>query len=128
MAQRKVPSAAELATAVDAVTAWLDDATAVPAGPVVATAVRTTARYLAAQHPGGAVELRVPPYVAVQLLAGLDHRRGTPPNVVEMPPRTWLLLAAGRLAWADAVDSGLVLTSGTRADIATVLPVLDGRA
>lgn len=124
MAQRKAPSIDAVRESVAPMTGWLDGESGEPARADLATAVRTTARHLAAEHPGGAVELRIPPYAAVQCIAGRDHRRGTPPNVIEMQPRTWLLLAIGRLSWADAVSDGLVSTSGTRADLDAVLPVL----
>lgn len=91
----------------------------------VADAVRTTARYLAATAPGHTVEVRIPPYVAVQCVAGPAHTRGTPPNVVELDPRTWLDLVLGRVAWADAVGNGRVSVSGQRADLSPFLPLLD---
>lgn len=125
VAQRKAPSYVDVAHAIDAVGAWLDDETATVSRPDIAAAVRASARYVAAEHPGGSVELRVPPYVAVQCIEGLNHRRGTPPNVVEMSPRTWLRLAAGKQAWPDAVQAGEVNVSGTRADLGAVLPVID---
>jgi uncharacterized protein (TIGR03083 family) len=92
--------------------------------PALATTVRTLAQALAAQAPGRSVELRVPPFVAVQAIAGPRHTRGTPPNVVETEPLTWLRLATGRLAFADAVRDGSARASGTRADLAPYLPVL----
>jgi hypothetical protein len=76
--------------------------------------------------PGRAVEVRVPPYAAVQCVAGPRHTRGTPPNVVEMDAVTWIMLAGGRLAWAQAVADGRVRASGPRADLSGYLPVLDG--
>jgi hypothetical protein len=79
---------------------------------------------LAADAPGRAVEVRVPPYAAVQCVEGPRHTRGTPPNVVEMDPVTWVLLAAGRLAWPDAVAAGRVSASGPRADLSGLLPLL----
>ena len=91
--------------------------------------LRAAARYLAgllaARSPGRAVEVRVPPYAAVQCIEGPRHTRGTPPNVVEMDPVTWVRLAAGLLSWADAVASGVVRASGVRADLAPYLPVLE---
>ncbi len=125
MNSRKPPTRDEVDAALVPVAAWLDNTAEQPTRPDVATAVRTTARFLAAQHPGGAVEVRVPPYVAVQCIEGLNHRRGTPPNVVETDPRTWLLLATGRLSWADAIAGAAVHTSGSRADLSGVLPVID---
>jgi uncharacterized protein (TIGR03083 family) len=92
----------------------------------VAEAVRTLAGVLAERHPGRSVELRVPPYAAIQLSpdgGGTRHTRGTPPNVVETDPLTFLRLAAGRTDWATAVAAGAVLASGTRADLSAVLPV-----
>ena len=92
--------------------------------PALAAAVRSLAEFVAAQAPGRSVEVRVPPFVAVQAIPGPRHTRGTPPNVVETDPRTWLRLATGRIAFADAVASGAVRASGNRADLAPHLPVL----
>jgi uncharacterized protein (TIGR03083 family) len=90
----------------------------------LASAVRTLAEILAAQAPGRSVELRVPPFIAVQAIPGPRHTRGTPPNVVETDPVTWLRLATGRADFAAAVASGSVRASGTRADLAPYLPLL----
>jgi hypothetical protein len=88
---------------------------------------RAAARYLlytlAARHPGRILEVRVPPVAAVQCLPGPVHTRGTPPNVIETDPLTWIRLATGRLGWADAVGSGAVHASGPRADLAPYLPI-----
>jgi uncharacterized protein (TIGR03083 family) len=88
---------------------------------------RTLAAILAGQHPGRSVEVRVPPYAAVQCAIGdpgPSHTRGTPPNVVETNPLTFLRLTTGRITWADAVADGAVHASGLRADLAGVLPLL----
>ena len=69
------------------------------------------------------MEIRVPPYGAVQCVAGPRHTRGTPANVVETDPITWLELASGRLAWADAVAQGRVHASGGRTDLSPYLPL-----
>jgi uncharacterized protein (TIGR03083 family) len=90
----------------------------------LAIAARTLAEVLAAQAPGRSVELRVPPFIAVQAVAGPRHTRGTPPNVVETDPLTWLRLATGRAAFAAAVRTGAVQASGVRADLSDHLPVL----
>ncbi|GAA3143898.1 sterol carrier family protein [Planomonospora alba] len=87
-------------------------------------AVRHLLDRLAAAAPGRTVEVRVPPYAAVQCVAGPRHTRGTPPNVVETDARTWLELATGRLAWTEAVADGRVAASGARADLAEHLPVV----
>ena len=78
---------------------------------------------LAARAPGGAVEVRVPPYAAVQVVGGTTHKRGTPPAVVELDPATWLELALGELAWTDAVATGRVRASGERSDLSPHLPL-----
>jgi uncharacterized protein (TIGR03083 family) len=90
----------------------------------LAMATRTLAEILAAQALGRSVELRVPPFIAVQAVAGPRHTRGTPPNVVETDPVTWLRLATGRTPFAEAVTAGAVRASGTRADLAPFLPLL----
>jgi hypothetical protein len=93
--------------------------------PALATAVRFTLEELAAVAPGRSVEVRVPPFGAVQCVAGPRHTRGTPPSVVETDAVTWLALAVGELSWADAIGSGRVSASGQRAGLDAVLP-LDG--
>jgi hypothetical protein len=92
--------------------------------PALASAVRSLAEILATQAPGRSVEVRVPPFVAVQAIAGPRHTRGTPPNVVETDPVTWLRLATGRLEFTAAVHAGTVTASGARADLSGYLPVL----
>jgi hypothetical protein len=91
-------------------------------------ALRAATRYLldllATRAPGRAVEVRVPPYAAVQCIGGPRHTRGTPPNVVETDPVTWVRLAAGLLPWPEAVSARLVRASGVRADLTGYLPVL----
>ncbi|MGN8244708.1 sterol carrier family protein [Cellulomonas soli] len=101
-----------------------------PAGAPVAArraAVRFTLEELADVAPGNAVEVRVPPDGAVQAVEGPRHTRGTPPNVVEMDPSTWLALTTGDLAWADAVEAGRVHASGSRADLSDWLPLQAAR-
>ena len=89
----------------------------------VKVAVKSSLAVLVETAPGHAVEVRVPPYAAVQAIEGTRHRRGTPPAVVECDARTWLSLAAGRLAWADAVADGRVRASGERSDLSAYLPL-----
>ena len=79
---------------------------------------------LESRAPGHSVEVRVPPYAAVQAVPGVRHTRGTPPAVVETDVETWLALATGELAWADAVDQGRIQASGERADLTAYLPLL----
>lgn len=73
--------------------------------------------------PGRSVEVRVPPYAAVQVIEGVRHTRGTPPAVIETDAATWIALATGTLAWSDAVDSGAVRASGERTDLSSYLPL-----
>ena len=89
----------------------------------VATAVRWTLQRLAEDVPGNSVEVRVPPFAAVQAIPGPRHTRGTPPNVVETDAATWIALATGTLRWEDAVDAARVSASGSRADLTDFLPV-----
>ena len=109
--------------AVAAVLPWLDGGDQ-PARPVLAEAVRSTLRTLENSAPGHSVEVRVPPFAAIQCIEGLRHTRGTPPNVVETDPRTWLELATGRIDFAEAVADGRISASGTRADLSAHLPIV----
>ena len=87
-------------------------------------ASRALARVLAARAPGRSVELRIPPFAAVQIIEGQTHRRGTPPAVVEISPTDWVRLATGRITWAEAADDGTVRASGVRSDLSPYLPLL----
>lgn len=93
------------------------------ARPVTAMAVRYLLQLLGDREPGATVEVRVPPFGAVQFMEGLSHTRGTPPNVVETDAATFIALADGRLIWADARERALVSASGSRADISAFLPI-----
>jgi hypothetical protein len=126
MAARQTADPAKTRAAVLAVEDWLRDETQpAPGRTEIAEAVRLTARTLAALAPGSSVEIRVPPFVAVQCISGPRHTRGNPPNVVETDARTWLLLAAGVLTVDDAATAGALQLSGSRAgEIATWLPVV----
>ncbi|WP_239098420.1 sterol carrier family protein [Micromonospora qiuiae] len=109
---------AAVATAVAAL-----DAGRTPERLVLREAVRVLLNVLAARTPGQSVEVRVPPYGAVQCVPGPRHTRGAPPNTVEMDPETWLRLATGRLDWTRAVTEGRVRASGSRADLSAHLPL-----
>ncbi|MEO6204751.1 MAG: sterol carrier family protein [Mycobacteriales bacterium] len=82
------------------------------------------ARLLADLHPGKSVEVRVPPYAAVQCFEGPRHTRGTPPNVVEADPIAFVRLVSGREQWTDLVRTGRVRASGERADLSGFVPLL----
>jgi Bacterial SCP ortholog len=126
MPARRAVDPAQARAAVLALEDWLRDETrAAPGRDELAGAVRLTARTLAALAPGSAVEVRIPPFAAVQCMSGPQHRRGTPPNVVETDARTWLLLATGLLSAHQAAAAGALQLSGARAgDIAAWLPVV----
>jgi Bacterial SCP ortholog len=81
-------------------------------------------KLLVAKAPGHAVEVRVPPYGAVQCIEGPRHTRGTPGAVIEMPPELWIDVALGRMAWADARTTGKLRASGERTDLSSLLPLL----
>lgn len=107
---------------VESVVAALDAGTE-PDPAALRIAVRHLLQLLATRHPGHALEVRVPPVAAVQCVEGPRHTRGTPPNVVEMDPVTWIRLATGRLSWIDALESAAVVASGPRADLDGYLPL-----
>jgi len=89
-----------------------------PTNPeLLANGVRTSLQWFAEQNPGRAVEVRVPPYLAIQILGGTTHRRGTPPAVVEMSPQTWLELFTRKLSWGEAFASGKIAASGEQSDL-----------
>jgi hypothetical protein len=124
------PAESEAARCIEGVLHMIDLAAAVPglaATPdpeALKAGVRALLGMLAAGAPGRSVEVRVPPYAAVQCVAGPRHTRGTPPNVVEADPITWVELATGRLEWSLATTDGRLHASGERADISPLLPVL----
>ena len=95
-----------------------------PANSALRLVVRELTRGFAELYPGKSVELRIPPYAAVQCLEGPRHTRGTPPNVVEAQPLAWIRVSTGREAWADLVRTGRITASGERSDLSTLLPLL----
>ena len=127
MAARQRADPAKTRQAVLAIEDWLrDESRPAPGRDALAIAVRLTARTLTALAPGASVEVRVPPFAAVQCISGPRHTRGTPPNVVETDPRTWLRLATGLLPLEEAKASGALTLSGSRAsEIGHWLPLFD---
>jgi hypothetical protein len=95
--------------------------------PKILNEVKSTLALLADKFPGKAIEVRIPPYAAVQCGEGPKHTRGTPPNVIEMDAQTWLQLASGERSWSDAYDEGLISASGVRADLSHLLPLTGAR-
>jgi Bacterial SCP ortholog len=82
---------------------------------------------LVRKAPGGAVEVRVPPYAVAQCVDGTRHTRGTPPAVVETDPATWVALAVGDLAWHEAEEAARLRASGERSDLSPLLPLMEAR-
>jgi hypothetical protein len=91
--------------------------------PKVLSEVKETLSLLTDIYPGKAIEVRIPPYAAVQCGDGPKHTRGTPPNVIEMDADTWLQLVSGERTWSDAFNEGLISASGVRADLSHLLPL-----
>ena len=91
--------------------------------PQILAEVKRTLALLAAKAPGKAIEVRIPPYAAIQCGDGPIHTRGTPPNLIEMKAETWLALVEGGISWDQALASGQVRASGARADLSPYLPL-----
>lgn len=91
----------------------------------VAVAVRYLLQLLEQRYPGRSVEVRVPPFGAVQCIAGPRHTRGTPANVIEIEPGAWVSLAVGDLSWQQALSTQQVSVSGVRADLTDLLPLIN---
>jgi hypothetical protein len=109
MAKKQIPSAEGLA--------------AIEAGNLP-TATRYLLQEIEKRYPGGTVELRVPPFGAIQCIAGMDHRRGTPPNVVEMTPQVFLDLALGTKTWEHFTTAGSISVSGSHAtEVRSMFPL-----
>ncbi|HYV77829.1 MAG TPA: sterol carrier family protein [Streptosporangiaceae bacterium] len=117
--RRRIPPAEGL----QALHVWRADPLAAPPA-TLAMAVRFTLEELASRAPGRTLEVRVPPYGAVQCVEGPRHARGTPPNVIETDARTWLDLVTGQVDWASALVGGTVHASGQRATLADHLPLV----
>ncbi|MFF4962090.1 sterol carrier family protein [Streptomyces sp. NPDC001222] len=90
----------------------------------LAACTRLLADALAVKAPGASTEVRVPPFAVVQCVEGPRHTRGTPPNVVETDPLTWIRLATGRTSWGSALADAKVSASGERADLGALLPLM----
>ncbi|MET8521379.1 sterol carrier family protein [Nocardioides sp. NPDC004968] len=116
-ARLKPAAAADVADALDRVRA--DE----PAKADLRLLAKHFLAVLEERAPGRSVEVRVPPYAAVQCIEGVRHTRGTPPAVIETDAVTWITLATGAMTWSDAVDQGRVRASGERTDLSPYLPL-----
>jgi hypothetical protein len=90
-------------------------------------AVKFCLQLLHEKAPGNSVEVRIPPYAAVQVIPGRSHKRGTPPAVIEMSARIWIDLAIGNIDWTTTKNSGAISASGQRADLSTLLPLISAQ-
>ena len=90
-------------------------------------AVKFCLQLLHEKAPGNSVEVRIPPYAAVQVIPGISHKRGTPPAVIEMTARIWIDLAIGKIDWVTTKNSGAISASGERADLSTLLPLISAQ-
>lgn len=100
---------------------WLDSP--LPDKNIERAAVKSVLAELQRIAPGKSVELRIPPYAAVQIVEGPAHRRGTPSAVVEMPAAFLIRLAAGVDIWRDLAGTGKLLASGERSDLSEFFPI-----
>jgi hypothetical protein len=123
MARRRIKHDDGIAAINAVIQASKDSTPLTESDPLFITAVRYLLEELAEVAPGNSVEVRVPPLGATQCIDGPRHTRGTPPNVVELPPRVWFDLALGTLNWESAVTEHLVSSSGVRASLEDVLPL-----
>jgi hypothetical protein len=123
MARRRIKHDDGIAAINAVIQASKDSTPLTESDPLFITAVRYLLEELAEVAPGNSVEVRVPPLGATQCIDGPRHTRGTPPNVVELPPRIWFDLALGTLNWESAVTEHLVSSSGVRASLEDVLPL-----
>ena len=92
--------------------------------PEIMSQVKTILAKISKIAPGHAVELRIPPYSAIQCVEGPKHTRGTPPNVVEMSADVLFDIAGGKINWPDAISDGRISASGERSDLSALFQQL----
>ena len=95
--------------------------------PKILNEVKASLALLADIYPGKAIEVRIPPYAAVQCGEGPKHTRGTPPNVVEMSAATLFALSKGEISWNDSVESGAIHASGERSNLESIFSLVTNR-
>jgi hypothetical protein len=88
--------------------------------PKITEQVKEILQIIKEISPGKSVELRVPPYGVIQCVAGGNHRRGTPPNTVEMSGQTLLKLINDPALWSSLCETGEVRASGFLSDLSNV--------
>lgn len=88
--------------------------------PTTSLKVKKILEVIKKVSPGNAVELRIPPYGAIQCVAGVNHRQGTPANVVEMQAATILLLAIAPEKWSELCLNGQIRASGHASNLSKI--------
>ena len=88
--------------------------------PEIMSQVKEVLAKISQLAPGHAVELRIPPYSAIQCVEGPKHTRGTPPNVVEMSAEVLFDIAGGKINWPEAISDGRISASGERSDLSAL--------
>lgn len=88
--------------------------------PEIMSQVKEVLAKISKLAPGHAVELRIPPYSAIQCVEGPKHTRGTPPNVVEMSAEVLFDIAGGKINWPEAISDGRISASGERSDLSAL--------
>ena len=86
-------------------------------------AVKYSLQLLHQQIPGKSVELRIPPFAAISIIEGKNHKRGTPPAIIEISAPIWLELVKGLKSWIQAIEEGLISVSGPNTDLSPYLPI-----
>jgi hypothetical protein len=92
--------------------------------PEIMSQVKEILAKISKLAPGHAVELRIPPYSAIQCIEGPKHTRGTPPNVVEMSAEVLFEISSGKITWQSAIADGRISASGERSDLSPLFQQL----
>ena len=92
--------------------------------PEIMSQVKEVLAKISKLAPGHAVELRIPPYSAIQCVEGPKHTRGTPPNVVEMNAEVLFEISSGKITWQSAIADGRISASGERSDLSVLFQQL----
>ncbi len=91
--------------------------------PIITEQVKVILKIIQELSPGRSVELRITPYGVIQCVAGVNHRRGTPPNTVEMNGQTLIKLIRKPTLWGSFCESGQIQASGTLSDLSAIFKV-----
>jgi hypothetical protein len=91
--------------------------------PQVAAQVKEILNIIKELSPGGLVELRIPPYAAIQCVAGGNHKRGTPPNTVEMSGQVLVKLINDPSSWHTLCAQGEIAASGINSDLSELFVI-----